>query len=126
MSTPSTATPRRTEDRETRHLYRHIATILRAGFVCALVLMALGLAVALARGQTIDSDVISLGDMPSALRDGDAQAILDLGLLVLLATPVAVVIAALATFLRQRDWRFVGVCVALVAILASSVGLALL
>jgi uncharacterized membrane protein len=126
MSTPDADAPRRAEDRETRHLYRRSAAILRAGFVCALALMAVGLGIALVRDQTIDGSVVSLGDIPGALLDGDAQAILDLGILVLLVTPVAVIVAALAAFARQRDWRFVGVCLALVAILASSVGLALL
>ena len=126
MVTPQSTRSRGPEGREIAQLYRRIALILRAGFVGALTLILLGIIVALLRGQNVGDDVIALRDIPGALWRFEGQAIIDLGILTLLATPLAFVLAALATFARQRDWVFVGACVALVAILAGSVGLALL
>ncbi|MGH9174532.1 MAG: DUF1634 domain-containing protein, partial [Vicinamibacterales bacterium] len=73
-----------------------------------------------------DSETDALEDvLPGALRL-KAQDIVEIGILVLLATPVVYVIAALLTFARLRDRLFVGVCLALVGFVLLSLGVALL
>lgn len=49
--------------------------------------------------------------------------LLDLGLLVLMATPVLRVVLAAGDFIRERDWVFVGTAVAVLVFLALSVAL---
>ena len=107
-------------------LYRRIIGVMNAGFCIAIGLMLVGILVGLVTGEHVKTDTDSLRDvLPGALRLG-AQDLVELGILVLLATPAAYVVVALLTFLRNRDWLFALVCLALLGILSMSVGLALL
>jgi len=51
----------------------------------------------------------SLSDVFHGLVQGDPLAILALGLLVLLLTPVARVLISIFAFARERDWLYVGI-----------------
>jgi uncharacterized membrane protein len=51
----------------------------------------------------------SLGDVFSGLGQGDPLAILTLGLIVLLLTPVARVIISIFAFAHERDWLYVAI-----------------
>jgi len=106
-------------------LYRRIVGVMNAGFLIAIGLMLAGILVGLVTGDHVAKETDPLGDiLPGALRLR-AQDVLELGIIVLLATPAAYVVVALVTFLRERDLLFVGVCLALLAILSLSVGLTL-
>jgi uncharacterized membrane protein len=116
----------RQQERRQTLLYRRIVTIMNAGFGLGVGLMLLGILLAVVRGQPIGEETDPLREIvPKALRL-DARAVAELGLLVLLTTPLAYIVAALLIFLRQRDRLFAGVCVALVVILVTSIGVALL
>lgn len=106
-------------------LYRRIVRTMNAGFVIAIGLMLVGLLVGLVTGEHVDRETDSLRNvLPGVLRLR-AQDIVELGILVLLATPAAYVVVALLTFLRDHDVLFVAICLALMGILSLSVGLAL-
>lgn len=106
-------------------LYRRIVRVTNIGFALAIGLMLAGLLVGLGTGDHVDRETDSLRDiLPGALRLR-AQDVVELGILVLLATPAAYVVVALLTFLRDRDRLFVAICLALLGILSLSVGLAL-
>jgi uncharacterized membrane protein len=62
----------------------------------------------------------SLGDVISGLADGDPLAILALGLVVLLLTPVARVLISIFAFARERDWLYVGITTLVLLILLVS------
>lgn len=112
-------------DPHDEQLYRRISLILNAGFALAGALMLAGMLTALFSGDRIGEQTGSLSEIvPAALRL-EATGLVDLGIVVLLATPVAYVVAALATFLRERDRVFVLVTVALLLIMGTTVGLAL-
>ena len=49
-----------------------------------------------------------------------SRGIIALGLLVLIATPIARVIFSLVAFLRQRDWVYVGITAIVLAVLGYS------
>lgn len=55
-----------------------------------------------------------------AARRSDPAAIIQFGLLMLIATPVARVIFSVWAFMRERDWLYVGVTVAVLALLLYS------
>jgi Predicted membrane protein len=64
-----------------------------------------------------------LSDPASVLRhvrDGSAAALIQLGLFVLIATPVARVVFSLYSYLRQRDLLFVAVTAIVLAVLLIS------
>lgn len=55
---------------------------------------------------------------------GEGRAIIQIGLLLLIATPVARVAFALIGFARERDWRFVGITALVLGLLCFSLFLA--
>ena len=106
-------------------LYRRIVGVMNAGFLIAIGLMLAGLLVGLVTGEHVERDTDRLRDVLPGVLDMQAQDIVELGILVLIATPAAYVSVALFTFLRNRDGLFVAVCLALLGILSLSVGLTL-
>jgi uncharacterized membrane protein len=106
-------------------LYRRIIRVMNAGFLIAIGLMLAGLLVGLVTGEHIERDTDRLRDVLPGVLKLQAQDIVELGILVLIATPAAYIVVALFTFLRNRDGLFVAVCLALLGILSLSVGLTL-
>jgi uncharacterized membrane protein len=70
------------------------------------------------RGEPIDLRTLS-GILADA-RDGSGRGLIQLGLLVLIATPIARVLFSVIGFVRQRDWLYVGITVIVLALLAFS------
>ncbi|MHC1681156.1 MAG: DUF1634 domain-containing protein [Methanomassiliicoccales archaeon] len=95
--------------------------ILRWGMVLSLVLMLFGLALGIVTGVQ-EASVVPLEKIPSKLLDLDPAAFLTLGIVLLIATPLARVLGALCVFIRERDRKFI--LVSLVVLL--SVALAVL
>lgn len=112
------------EDPVQTHLYRIIERILDIGFYIGIGVILLGTILTFASGDDLPDDVVSLNSLPSEVADFEPSALIDLGIVLLLLTPLAYVIAALVTFLRQRDRLFIGVCLLLIALIGLSVGLA--
>lgn len=116
--------PERGEPRLTQ-LYRRIVIVLNAGFALSVGLMLAGIADAIVRGQTIEETAEPISDVLPAVARLEAQGMIDLGIVVLMITPVAYVLVSMLTFVRQRDALFVGVCVLLLVIIGGSIGMAL-
>ncbi|HSV42222.1 MAG TPA: DUF1634 domain-containing protein [Methanomassiliicoccales archaeon] len=91
-----------TEERLNRVMY----LVLVTGMVASLIIILLGLGVYVIDPPTSDGPVPS-GELPDRLMAGDPIAIIELGILVLIATPLVRVLAALTMFARQKDVRFV-------------------
>jgi len=53
-------------------------------------------------------------------RDLSGRGLVQLGLLLLIATPIARVVFSIVGFVRQRDWLYVGVTAVVLALLAYS------
>jgi uncharacterized membrane protein len=113
------------ERRRRTILYRRIVRVMNGGFLLAIGLMLAGLLAGVVTGDHIAKETDPLRDVLPGVLQFKAQDIVDLGIIVLLATPAAYVVVALVTFLRDRDLLFVAVCLALLGILALSVGLTL-
>ena len=108
--------------RRTR-LYRRIVRVMNSGFMLAVALMLAGLLIGVVTGDHVARETDPLRDiLPGTIRLR-AQDIVELGIIVLLATPAAYVVVALLTFLFDRDLLFVLVCLVLLGILSLSVGL---
>jgi len=88
-----------------------VRPILRWGMVLSLILMLIGLALGVIAGEQ-EATVVPLEKIPFQLMEMDPAAFLTLGIVLLIATPLARVIGALCVFIRERDRKFILVSVA--------------
>jgi uncharacterized membrane protein len=100
--------PHHPSDREVSRLEAAVGFVLRAGVMLSSVCLALGL-------------VLSLSGAAAAA----AGLLLQVGLVVLLATPVARVFISITEYIRERDWRFTTLTLIVLAELLASVVAAL-
>jgi uncharacterized membrane protein len=144
---PSTAGFGRTPatHEEDQRLEVAIAMLLRVGVVIAAVLVAIGGVMALrhpesrvpsfrvfhAPGHAVSGEAATAAAAPHAaiysiaavfhhLRDGSGAGIIALGLLVLIATPIARVVFAIIGFARERDMLYTVISFVVLAILVFS------
>lgn len=97
-----------------------IARVLRVGLLVAIFLLVVGIGLATAgRGLPLPAR-ISLSAMPGALGRFEAEGFFSLGLLILLLTPAARVLALAVVFLRQRQWVFLGCSLLVLVVLVLS------
>jgi len=83
-----------------------VQPILRWGMVLSLVLMFFGLTLGIFTGAE-QTSVVPLERIPSQLLELDPAAFLTLGIVLLIATPLARVFGALCVFIKERDRKFV-------------------
>ena len=86
------------------HLERLIAAVLRIGLRISLIFLVLGLVLTL------------IHSTPEA-----ADHLLRVGLIILMATPVARVAVSAVSYAAERDWRFFAITLSVLAVLAISV-----
>ena len=107
-------------------LAHRVHRTLLAGVVAGAVLMALGLAVALVRGQPGPAPTPgSVRAMFGRAMAGDAAALVDLGLLVLILTPAVRVLVLVIGWAAAGDRLFAAVAGVVLALLGLSMWLGL-
>lgn len=124
---------------EDQRLEVAIAMLLRTGVVIAAVLVAIGGVMALrhpeatvpnygmfyapgaASAAPANTAMHSIAGVFRHLRDGSGASIIALGLLVLIATPIARVVFAIIGFAREHDSLYTVISVIVLAILVFSV-----
>ena len=94
-----------------------VSTVLRIGVLVSAALVAVGLGIHLARGGTdpkifdhfsrVPFDLEHLGGMARGIARLRGRSIIQLGLLVLIATPVVRVAMSVGVFLRERDGTYI-------------------
>jgi uncharacterized membrane protein len=107
-----------------------IAAVLRTGVLTSVALLVLGTLLTFARHPGLWSapldlaasagSTVPLADLPAGLAALRGSAVITLGLIVLVLTPVIRVAASLILFLRQRDRRFAAITGAVLLILLLS------
>lgn len=107
-----------------------IGMLLRAGVLLAAAVVLVGAAVYLTRhGQevanfsTFHEEMESLKTVPGIVHgslNGSGRAIIQLGLLLLIATPIARVIFSAAAFAMEHDYLYVAITLAVLAVLVYS------
>jgi uncharacterized membrane protein len=124
---------------EDQRLEVAIATLLRIGVTLAAVLVAIGGIMALrhpestvpnfrifhtpgeaATAAPVSTAIYSISAVFHQLRDGSGASIIALGLLVLIATPIARVVFAVIGFARERDMLYTVISFVVLAILVFS------
>jgi uncharacterized membrane protein len=121
-------------DARVRRVERVISTLLRAGVVASLFLVVFGSTLSFVHHPDYNSAPSELrrltspgAGFPHTLRDVwegvkefRGQAIVAVGLLVLIATPVLRVAVSIAGFVYERDWAFVAITALVLALLLLS------
>lgn len=94
--------------------------LLRAGLAVGCLLMAIGLALALAEGRLL-SHPVELGAIPSYIVDGRPSGYMAAGIGALILAPLARVVALAVEFARERDGKYALVATAVAGILVLGV-----
>jgi len=98
----------------------------KLGVMISLALVIVGLILTAIAGAKDNQPVGPLSDLPQELLELNPMAIITLGILVLLLTPIVQVVVALVTFSIDRDRLYLGICITLLCILTLSLTLALI
>jgi len=106
-------------------LYDAAVKTLFWGFRLGAALLALGIVVALVKREPLGREADPIPDVIAMVRAGHASGIIDLAILWFMLTPVATVIVVAATFWRLGDRRYALLSIIVLAILGTSVALAL-
>jgi uncharacterized membrane protein len=117
---PSGAAP--PPDARPAELEIRIPKLLRAGLLTSSLLMVAGLAWYAARPPS-GGPPFSLLNLGALLSAPDPRAIIGIGILVLLLTPLARVIASLLHFLEEKDRLYAGLTAVVIFNLAAAVAL---
>ncbi len=86
---------------------RATARVLTWGFRISATLLLLGLLVAAIRGESLYTSLEGIPDLFADLSHGHGPAIVGLGILLMVATPIAATIGAIASFIQLGDRRYV-------------------
>jgi uncharacterized membrane protein len=106
---------------------RHLAaTVLETGFRVAVVIMAIGLALAVIRQEALPSTLEEPAELVRGLGRGEASAIVGLGIISIILTPFASTLVIAIAFHRQGDRRYAAISGLVLMILLISIGLSLI
>ena len=108
-----------------------IGQLLRAGVLLAAAVVVLGGALYLRQSSSATASYQTFRGEPVALKtisgvvhgafSGEPQAVIQLGLLLLIATPIARVLFSVGAFALERDWLYVGLTLVVLGVLLFSV-----
>jgi uncharacterized membrane protein len=109
MSSPQTTPGVGREHREEMRLNSLISRVLIVGLLISMALLVVGVILTIARPHVPVPHQTSLRGIPAQLAGLDPGGFYELGLLVLLATPFARVVALGIAFAHRRQWLFAGI-----------------
>ena len=120
LSDPSTLTEKDEQtEAESDRLHAYVGWVLRVGLGASVLLLVAGMIVRLGAGVD-DAPAVRLWDF--AVSGGDlGLRLTTLGVLVLAMTPALRVLALVALWWRERDWRFVAVALAVAVTLSAGI-----
>lgn len=105
---------------------RAAAQVLRWGFIVSAVLVIAGLVLTLARGDELHTSLESLPSMIEEVLDGRGSGIVGIGILAMIATPIAATLAVIVACQRCGDRRYALITTGVLVILVISAGLSVL
>lgn len=107
-----------------------IGQLLRAGVLLAAAVVLLGGVLYLRQSASATASYQTFHGVPAGLKTiegvvhggftGEPQAIIQLGLLLLIATPIARVLFSVGAFALERDWLYVGLTLVVLGVLVFS------
>ncbi len=121
ITTPKMGPETERELKARRDLNDAVRRMLILGLVLSTVCIFAGLGLSTISHCPLPSKVSGLRQILDGLKRASPQSFLDLGILLLIATPVLRVLGSLVEFAEKRDWRYVFVASVVLIILAISV-----
>jgi len=106
-------------------LYKWLYFTLRTGIACSLCLVCLGFILFSITKAEFTDTVIPSSQFFHRILELDPLAIITLGILILVLTPLSSVVLAMVTFLMEKDKLYIGISITIVCILILSLVLAL-
>jgi uncharacterized membrane protein len=100
---------------------KSIQFVLRGGLALAVISMAIGFASELVQRDLVSRPLAIAAIFSSGAPAGDR--FMGLGILLLALTPAVRVIALLILWTQEKDWRFAGVALAVIATLGAAIAL---
>jgi uncharacterized membrane protein len=107
-------------------IYLNAIRVLRAGFLVSAALLVTGIAWSIVERHSLGVRVLPFRDVPGALADGNPSAIIDLGILAMMVTPVVLVFVIAWNFYDLRERRFAIASLLVLAVLVTSIVISLL
>ncbi len=107
-------------------IYDNAIQVLRAGFALSAAVLVAGAVWSIVDRHPLSSDVLPFQEIPGALADGNPSALIDLGILFMMLTPVLTVLVIALNFSRLGERKFVSLSLGVLAILITSITIALL
>ena len=98
-----------------------VQRLLRTGLALSVVLMGAGLVMQLSSGARLSHPVRMFEIAHAQVSAG--ERVMAIGILVLAFTPVLRVLALIALWVKERDWRFVAVALTVAVVLALAIAL---
>lgn len=115
----------REQSRELSPVYRRTIVVLSLGFRIGALVLAIGLALALIKQESLRRTAEAYPDIFPAILDGEANGFISLAIIILLATPVVAVLFVALGFLRVGDRRFGLLSLVVLGVLGVSITLSL-
>lgn len=106
-------------------LYDAAIFTLTWGFRLGAALLALGVAMAVVKGEPLGREADAFGAVIAKVRAGYAAGVIDLAILWFMFTPVATTIVVAIWFWRLGDRRYALLSLVVLAVLGASIALAL-
>jgi uncharacterized membrane protein len=107
-------------------IYQSAVQVLRGGFALSAVVLVIGAAWSLVDRHPLATEVLPFQEIPGALADGNPSAVIDLGILVMMLTPVLTVLVIAMNFSRLGERKFVTLSLGVLAILVTSIAISVL
>jgi uncharacterized membrane protein len=132
---PPSPSPRQQQDEKVRRIEWAISTLLRAGVVTSVVIILAGMGMTFAHHPEYRSSRPALArltrpgatEFPTSprevmrgLAEFQGRAVVVLGVLLLIATPILRVAASAVAFAYERDWPFATITLVVLALLTVS------
>jgi len=94
--------------------------VLMVGIGASVVLLLIGLGLDEVKHNPLPERVVSSGDLIHQIMALQPEGFLSLGLITLMGTPLAGVVAAIFVFLWQREWLYAGVTTFVLLVISAS------
>jgi uncharacterized membrane protein len=104
---------------------RTATAVLNRGFQIGIFLLVAGLILAAIEGEPLSRTVAKPADIVDAASHLEADGLIDLAILWMIAVPVIAAAAIVIAFLRAHEWRYAVTTLLVLAVLTFSIGLAI-
>jgi uncharacterized membrane protein len=118
---PTTVRPLTPEARHRRDLNQVVHSALVIGLIASTGLMIIGVILDLVKHRVPPSMTIPVGESVERAMGLRPSGFLELGLLVLILTPLLRVVGSVIVFLHERDWRYAGITALVLLIMLVSI-----